>query len=318
MTVEGMFGIIATAILSLAGIRDLLAKFEIIPRNWKIACLVYGNYDKELTYKILKDIGFPIEEVRKSVSNFALSKDPTALDKIICLCINYLIYFPEKMKYGRESVVESHYYISPMEAAHDEEDRRIMAQGIVDIYTKARKKIPDFIITPKGGNPFLSLELGKQYNICTILVKSSHEGSYAKGAPKEKSNANFEGSGQLIKKAAHKKQYGVAVDCNGSGCTGLKEAIREFNEVICEINPNVNKVTEAVVLFRPDNTVDIDKDDDIKIYRYFDLTEEIKEKMRQIKSKADDKIIYNDTRFADDIRELKSSMKEKGLLKIKE
>jgi hypothetical protein len=319
MTIEGIFGLITVLILGVAGVRDLLAKFELAPENWKkFARWVYGSYDKELTYKVLKEMGFSVEEVRGAVSNLTLSKETAILNRIICLCINYLVYFPEKMKYGQESVVESHYYISPMEAAHDEEDRRIMAQGIVDIYVKNRKKMPDFIITPKKGNPFLSLELGSRHKIITILTKSSNEGSYVKGAPIEKLDVNFEGIRQLTEKTENRRYRGIAVDCNGSGCRGLKEAIRKFNEVICGKYPHIDRITEAVILFRPDNTIDIDRDDDIRIYRYFDLTEEIKAEMHQIQSKTADKIVYNDTRFSDDIKSLKSLMEKEGLIKIKE
>ena len=70
-----------------------------------------------------------------------------------------------------------------------------------------------------------------------------------------------------------------------------------------------------MILYRPDNTVDIDTDGGIKIHRYFDLTEEVKERMYKVRSKAGGRIAYNDTRYTKDIEELKSFMREQELVK---
>ena len=309
---------IILAILSLATIRDLLAKFRIFPRNWKFSRFVYDEYDSSIVRDILNDIGFSIEEIRGHISKIQRSKDTNILNKIIYLCINYSVHFQEEKVYGRTSPVSTHYYINTMEAVHNTEDRETMSQGILELCGKRRKKMPDFIITPKTGNPYLSFEFGKQReNIYTILIKDpNHGGSYLGGRGKEAVLVNYEGINRFINgMSPGKKYYGIAVDCNGSGCNNLKKAVQRFNKEVCKNYPCISPIEEAVILYRPDNTVDIDTDGGIKIHRYFDLTEEVKERMYQVRSKAGGRIAYNDTRYTKDIEELKSFMREQELVK---
>jgi hypothetical protein len=208
-----------------------------------------------------------------------------------------------------------------MEAVHNTEDRETMSKGILELCGKRRKKMPDFIITPKTGNLYLAFEFGKQYgNIYTILIKNPDlEGSYLKGKHKEALLVNYEGIDRFINgMSPGKKYYGIAVDCNGSGCSDLKNAVGRFNDEVCTNYPCISPIEEAVILYRPDNTIDIDTGNDIKIYRYFDLTEKVKERMYQVRFKAGGRIAYNDTRYTKDIEELKSFMREQELVKIKE
>jgi hypothetical protein len=311
---------IILGILTLATIRDLLAKFRLVPKSCKISRLVYEEHDSSTVRDILKDIGFSIEEVREHTSKIRISKDTSIPNKIIYLCINYLFHFPEEKVYGRKTTVNTHYYINTMEAVHNMEDREIMSKGITDLCSRCCKKMPDFIITPKTGNPFLSFEFGKQNrNIYTILIKDPNEGSFLKGGNEETLPVNYEGINRFKKNLnSRKKYYGIAVDCNGSGCNDLKNAIQLFNETVCGSYINVSPIKEAVILFRPDSIIDVDNDNAISIYRYFDLTEEIKEKMYQLQSKAGGWIAYNDTRYTKDIEDLKSLMNEKKLIKIKD
>ena len=69
------------------------------------------------------------------------------------------------------------------------------------------------------------------------------------------------------------------MDCNTSGGSELMETITEFNRLLSETGWAVTQLSEAYVLFRPDNQADIDsrfRSNQLRIYRYLDLNEDVK------------------------------------------
>jgi hypothetical protein len=302
-------------ILGLSTLRWVVAKLGIFSMNKKFSYLLYDKYDSGIVSETLRRIGLTENEVRNHISLIRIPKDADMLDKIICLCFNNVIDFQKEMQYGRDSPVRSRYYINSMEASYKPNEREIMVQGILYLCVNRMSRIPDFIITPKNGNPHLSYAISEyKKDIYTIVVKSEREGSYVPNG----GEVNYEGISALvtdIKDHADKKLFGVAVDCNASGCGNLKNIIKRFNEEIQnKYTDNISVIDTAVILFRPDSD-NINNDDSVKIYRYFDLDEEIKKDFVELKQKAGKKIAYNDGKYKRDINDLKKKMRERNLIK---
>ncbi|GHU35791.1 hypothetical protein FACS1894172_18040 [Spirochaetia bacterium] len=324
MDFSGAINNIILLILGVSTIRWVVAKIGIVPRYKKFSFLVYDEYDSTVAYKLLEDIGFPVNETKNNISKFRLVKDINALDKLLCVCINNITKSDDMNYYGHKTVVPTHYYIDTMGAAHNKDELEIMAKAILDLCGKRCRQMPDFIITPKSGNPYLSYEIARQDSrIKTILIKSPHEGSFLRNRDEESMYINNEGVYQLINQFTNSKKerklYGVAVDCNISGGTNLREAMEHFNETVCKkYNGHIESVKDAVVLFHVDTTIDINKafnDVGMNIFRYFDLTDEIKEKLFKISKKAKHHIIYNDKKYLAGIVDIKAVLLNNGLLK---
>jgi hypothetical protein len=308
---------IILTVLGISTLRWIFAKTGWFPMHKKFSRLIYDEYDSGIISETLKRIGLTENEVRNHISLIRIPKNAATLDKIICLCINNIIDFQEKKQYGYTSPVSSRYYINSIESSYNSTERRIMAQGILDLCATNMPSLPDFIITPKNGNPHLSYAISEEKkNIHMIVVKSEQEGSYVRKG----GEINYEGITALvndIKDHPDKIFFGVAVDCNASGCGGLKNIISRFNEEIQnKYQRNIEAINKAVILFRPDNNNDIDVNETIKIYRFFDLDEDTKKDLVELQKKVGKvKIAYNDKQYQSDIEDLKIKMKSKNLIK---
>jgi hypothetical protein len=308
---------IVLAILSISTIRWIVAKIGLVPKDSKFSFLVYDKYDAGIISETLGRIGLTVTDVQNYISLIKIPKDANMLEKIICLCINNIVEFPEKIQYGHNSPASSKYYINSMESSYDPAERRIMAQGILDLCADKIKRIPDFIITPKNGNPHLSYTISEEKkNIHMIVVKSEQEGSFVpKGG-----EINYEGITALVKDIRDhpdKIFFGIAVDCNASGCSGLKNIISRFNEEIQnKYQRNITAINKAVILFRPDSDNNIDDNSDpVTIFRYFDLDEEIKSDFSELKRKSK-KLLFNDKKYNKDIKNVTRKMQDKKLIKL--
>lgn len=297
--------VISTIILTILGvstIRWIISKLGILDRESKWARLIYDEYDSDLTRKILKFIGFSIDEVRNKISKLGIPEYGDSLSKVIAICVNNIQAFSSIKTYGKETPTQSKYYINTMEASHCDLDRINMAQALIELMGIECKPFPNFIITPKKGNPYLALELNKQRpNLFTVIIKDADESSFLSGAPEESPTVNYEGINYLISYANRNKDktlYGVAIDCNASGGNNIKNAILTFNTVLENIKlNNITKIDKAIILFRPDCEVDIDEEyknaGNLKLHRYFDLTEDIKEEIYKLKQKYKQLYCYN-------------------------
>jgi hypothetical protein len=317
-----ILGILSVSTL-ITVLRLVLVQIDIVPKDRKLSFLVYGN-SVDLNRKILSDIGFPIENTRNRISKFNIPKDSEIFDKILCVCINSIYKTENRNYYGNDTQVNTQYYVNTMEAVHDKGNLEDMVNGILDLCGRFCKRSPDFIITPKSGNPILAYGITKQDpSKFTILIKSPRDSSRLTGIEMEAMHINNEGINRLLEHIKNNKierrLYGIAVDCTASGGRNLKEAIKSFNETIVEqYKEKFEKITEAAVLFRVDSVQDIDKDfesNKMKIYRFFDLTEEIKKEMYEIQISKKTPILYNDRSHIKHINELKSSMLKEGLMK---
>jgi hypothetical protein len=306
-------------ILGIATVRWVIAHMGWFPKDKKFSWLVYDKYDSGVISETLRKIGLTVADVQNHISLIKIPTDATMLDKIICLCINNIIDFQEEIQYGHKSPVRSRYYINSMESSYYSNEREIMAQGILNLCATHLGLIPDFIITPKNGNPHLSYAISEEKkNIHMIVVKSTQEGSYVS----QGGEINYEGITALvkdIKENPDKIFFGIAVDCNASGCGGLKNIISRFNEEIQnKYQRNIEAINKAVILFRPDSDNNIDDNNDpITIFRYFDLDEEIKMDFSELRKKSK-KLLYNDKKYNNDIKNVIRKMQDKRLIKFEE
>ncbi len=300
--------IISTIILIILGIgtiRWIISKYGILDRESKWARLIYNEYDSDLTRRILASIGFPIDEARNKISKLGIPENCDSLSKVIAVCVNNILVFSGKKSHGNKSPAPSRYYLNTMEASHNELDRTYMAQALIELMGKECRPFPNYVITPKQGNTYLTHELNKQSpNLVTVLIKGADDSSRLK---EEFASVNYEGINYLISLANKNKDktlYGVAVDCNASGGANIKNAILEFNAMLENIKiKNIAIVNKAVILFRCNCDDDIDEDykntGNFEVYRYFDLTEEIKEEIHKLNLKYRHLDCYNKTHRKD-------------------
>jgi hypothetical protein len=301
-------------------LRGFIASTDIVPKKWKHAHIVYG--DSVNLNKILSDIGFPIEQTGNKISKLSLPKDAKILDKILCICINSIYKSKNQISFGRKTPVNTWYYMNTMATVHNNEDLETMAMGILVLCDNYFQRLPDFLITPKNGNPILAYEIAKiQPTIHTILIKDPEESSFARGHEDDVVYINYEGINHLLKdienSKGNRKYYGIAVDCNFSAGGTLLRAINDFNKTVGELHKeNIEKISDAFVLFKADDTHNIDANfENKKIHRYFDLTEEIKGEMYKIQSSKKTRILYNEKTYISDINRLKSIMQDKDLIR---
>lgn len=281
------------------------------------------EYDRYITKEVLNEIGFKLEDVKTSVKNIYEASKADTIKSVVSICANCITSFPQEKVYGTDTVVLSKYYINTMEAAHDPEERAIMATALLTLCAKEIGKIPDFILTPKAGNPYIAFEIQKYcYNTQTIIIKNTSESSYVRG--QEIDPVNFEGINRIISDSSaypNKQFWGVAIDCNASGGKNIKNSINDFNLLIEKQNlQNIKKVDSAFVLFRPDNEQDIDADyeaSNLNFYRYFDLNDTVKEKIHNLKEESKKINMFN-IKQNEEIAEIICEIEKNNLLYYKE
>ncbi len=326
MTFLDILNIVTLTILSLGTIRSIIASFGLVDRNAKYARLFYNTYDNDLTKKVLADLGFDHDNVIKNIKRAHIPKHLNSTNKLITVLINTIQEYDTIKTYGEGTPEPTKYYLNTMEAVHNEVFRDYLAQAAFNIISLKLEIFPNVFIIPKEGNSYLSFEMKKQNPNCFILlVKSDDHHSYLKASEGESISVNIEGIHQLLEHA-HKnpeKIYTpVVFDCNCSGGSMIIHAGKYFNSLLSSLKTysNIKPVSEAVVLFRSDTTVKIDekaKSVGINVYRYFDLTEEIKENMNEIKKRYGYIDCY-DKKHENIIRQISEKMNSMQLMKVEE
>jgi hypothetical protein len=205
-----------TFIGTLSTVRFFLKVMCIIPENWKIYKWLHQDYDINVVSRSLMHLGFTknessacIEKIkiagRKVKSQICYSKKNQLLH-LIALLSKYTFKFDKEILYGKNTLSKSKFYINTMEASHNNNDLKMMSNLITDLIDDAIKKTPDFIVTPKSGNPFLCNAVSEHYGnsdkgFC-LLKKQNDERSSARISLKEDPinffRTNFEGSNRLL------------------------------------------------------------------------------------------------------------------------
>jgi len=299
---------IILSILTFVTIRDLISKFFGIPRNKNWSWIFYNQYDRELLRDMLYKFGFTEERVKRSLKN-AKGKihKYKENDKKLLEFISRYTYNLE-VEYGVNSAVKSNYYINTIGASHISNDLLLMVRLLSFLMNDEN---PDFVITPKNGNPVLGREFAETNNIISILSKHERDPAYAKTNARLEPEAtlmiNFEGSNGLLeleKENPNRELTGVVIDCNISDGDQVFDAIYSFNELIDNINNQsgnklrIKKISKAFILFKVDqevSSVKVDKkfnDEGYQLYRYFDLDNDLKKEIYEYKINSN-KTIFN-------------------------
>lgn len=304
--VDNIFICIIMGLLSLDTVRALVAMTGWVKPEAKYAWIIYGRYERNLITTALRELGFRSQrsdEISRNLRSVAKKERDTynitkknAAEQLIILIAKYIVYFDRPIQYGGRRTTNSSYYIDTMEMAHDIEDKQRMAAIMANLYvSKGDTKKPEVIVTPKGGNPLFASAVADYYSADFIMAKSKNDKSRITSVGNsEYTNfqINYEGSWNVLNSSNSKKC--VIVDCNTSGGSQLLDIVSDLRRIAN--NPESNKVippTEVYVLFRADSNQDNDidskfKDYECTLYRFFDLDEELKKQIYELKQSADD------------------------------
>ena len=250
---------------------------------------------EEITAKfIAKELGFDsLSDVKKAVNKYKGDE----LENFVKLLSNSTIKSDAKFKFGDNN--ESSYYVDTMGTSANKKDcifMKILIQHLIDSSPKKIRNF-DYVFSRKGGNISLVSSFITSDEKQSIIAKDKEE----LANPTEininlnDSTIKYEGL-QSLKKYATKKRgdvIGIAIDCNLSGGSTLRKAIVEFNNTIKELQKNtdfpknIKPIENVFILYRAINTGDFDKaylEDNMNCYRYFDLSENSKKILYEIKN----------------------------------
>lgn len=220
--------------------------------------------------------------------------DSTEIDKLIILLSKYTQEFSEEQWYGNETPTRSKYYISTMDTSLHENSCAEMVSLLENLYLSHVRTFgrPDFILSSKKGNALFARAFANKLNIPLVLCKGKKDGSTLKlDKSKIKPVNNIEGLVHLqeLSKESQKKMSGIFVDCNCSGGSSIREAIKFFNDTIDsnKIN-NISPLKDLFMLYRADN--ELNKENFIRgnsntglnSFWYFDCNEPVKKELREL------------------------------------
>ena len=296
--------LIITAILLLDTIRAVIAMMGWVNPNAKYAWIVYGRFKSSLIAAGLKELGFEPQKgeelekrtrklVKQAQDSFGITKE-NAAERLICLITKYIVFFDKPIQYGNKTPTESSFYIDTMEMAHNAEDLRDMTSIMTFLYaTQKKPKKPEVIVTPKGGNPLFAQSVASFYGATYVVGKSESDKSRITSVEKDKSIDflyNYEGAWSVAYNKKGKEP--IIVDCNASGGSQLLKIIQDLKEISDAFpDSGIGHPREAYVLFkadvdkvsRGDNIDEAFKDNNCTLYRFFDLDEEVKQKIYNLK-----------------------------------
>lgn len=327
-----IFTYIIMGLLSLDTIRAIIAMTGWVKPEAKFAWIIYGRYERNLIVTALKELGFQSqksEEISKNLKKVSENERDTygitaenAAEQLIILIAKYIVHFDQPIQYGGTVITTSSYYIDTMEMAHNEKDKQMMESIMAHLYlSKGNTKKPEVIVTPKGGNPLFALAVANHYAANFVIAKSKHDNSRitsVKNGDYTDFFVNYEGSWNVLNSV--NDQWCIIVDCNISGGSQLIDIVNDLRTIVS--NTGAIKISvphEVYVLFRADSDgVDIDRkfyDNGCKLYRFFDLDEDLKRQIYELKQRAG-KDRSPDLYYESDkkqVEEIILKMKEKNL-----
>lgn len=256
---------------------------------------------EELVEKSLQHLGYRPQSIKNmkkynnvgSFDQHAISDNACKI-RLLSLIGRNIENSQSNMSYGHETPVKSKHYINTYAASFDLEERKEMCSLLLWLIAKnpPEKRI-DFILVPKSGNTLLADQLARTAGYYCLFRKHEKEASRSRAEKASDPTAclvNIEGLKQLTQKDTERgeKFYGVVVDCNCSGGSSLRNAMKEFNEAIEVLGANIAPIDRAYVLYRPDSdplTDGVPPGSPLKVIRFFDLNENTKQSIVEV-SKA--------------------------------
>ena len=300
-------------------IRALIAATGIVKRESKFGRIIYGKQDISLIVAGLRELGFEPQKsealkkqtqvaVKLVQDSFGVTEE-NAAEKLICLIAKYIVKFEQPIQYGKKTPTRSSFYIDTMEMAHNADDLRDMTSIMTFLYaSQLKSNKPEVIVTPKGGNPLFAQSVASFYNAKCVVAKSESDKSRISSVGKDSRIDflyNYEGAWGVVEE---EKKEPIVIDCNASGGSQLLKIVQDL-KVISDTYPGsgITHPKEVYVLFRADAdkitskkaSVNIDdefKDNNCRLYRFFDLDEEVKTKIFELKSDCgrDGPSLYNE------------------------
>lgn len=328
-----VFTYIIMGLLSLDTIRALIAMTGWVKPEAKFSWIIYGRYERNLIVTGLKELGFQpqkSEEISKNLRTVSENEraiygitEKNAAEQLVILISKYIDYFDRPIQYGGTRTTTSSYYINTMEMSHDEKDKQIMTSIMAHLYAKkGNSSKPEVIITPKGGNPLFAQAVANHYAANFVVAKSKGDKSRITSVADDAGTdfrINYEGSWNVA--TSLNTQNCIIVDCNTSGGSQLIDIVNDLRRISSQAkNVKIPTPTAAYVLFRADSGKEHDinqkfQDNKCKLYRFFDLDEELKKQIYQLKqSVGADRL--PDLYYADDKKQVDDiirHMKEKKL-----
>lgn len=330
---DNIFTVIIMGILSLDTIRAIIAMTGWVKPDKKYSWIIYGRYERNLIISALKELGFTpqkskkisnkLSDVSKEVySGIGVSED-NVVEWLIALLAKYIVKFDKPIQYGGRRTTKSYYYIDTMGLSHCEEDLKVLSSIMIHLYNKKSSDSikPDVIVTPKGGNPLLGLQVARHYGSVFVMAKSDADKSRITSVDENnKMNflINYEGAWNIDEFNDGGGKC-IIIDCNTSGGSQLLNIVKDITNISNNEQLNINNPNEAYVLFCADDQVaDINKrfkSHNCSLYRFFDLDEELKEMLYSLKNKCKTNDIEVDIYFnlvSDDISKIIDRIKEKN------
>ena len=281
----------------------------------------------------LKELGFQpqkSEEISKNLRMVSKTEreiygitEENAAEQLVVLISKYIVHFNRPIQYGGSRTTTSSYYINTMEMSHDEKDKQKMTSIMAHLYAKKGDSTkPEVIVTPKGGNPLFAQSVANHYAASFVVAKSKEDKSRITSVTDDVATdfrINYEGSWNVT--TSHRPPNCIIVDCNTSGGSQLIDIVNDLRRISSKVG-TVMIPTPAVayVLFRADSGKELDinqkfQDNDCRLYRFFDLDEDIKEQIYQLKQSVgvdrDPDLYYSDDKKQVD--DIIRHMKEKKL-----
>ena len=307
--VVDLIGDIATSIvlilLSIDTVRAFVAALGVVNPEGKYAHWIYGKRADHIVLQGLKELGFHNEQAEDIVKQVRVvaeqqhRRDVTkenAAQYLLAILAKYIVFFDKAIQFGGNKTTKSRYYIDTMEMSHNETD----LDKIVDIMSclcATCGKKPDIIVVPKGGNPLFARAVAQFYTAKLIVAKPKSDKSRITTSDGNKYTdfqINYEGSWSVL--AAESPQTSVIMDCNISGGSQLLDIIAEVKRISQEAETKIMPPQQAYVLFRADDGSGNVKNEDIdqrfnnigcQLRRFFDLDEDTKQALYELKQSAD-------------------------------
>ena len=318
-------GWIILTLLSINGVRNIIAYLGWVPINsGRLSKFIYARSDEKIIEKALINLGYEKQEIDQIVTSMSKSrlKEVRKMTNKVCYrklikIIRKCLISTDQMRYGGST---TQYYIHTMMGSQNEDILEEMSELL--IYQITQDYLPNFVITPKSGNPLLGRYIAAKLGAQCILYKDPNERSYARNPnavlgndnPELDFEINFEGAYYLDRE---KPLKGVVVDCNTSGGTQLLNATKAFNNIIEKKKLPFKKIQNIYTLFKVDDdhqNIDeyFNQNGGLKLHRIFDMTEDIKTKIASLNS--EDIHIYN--KDSPEVDKIISLMYKKELLHL--
>lgn len=291
-------------------LREVIASSGIIPQNRKYSWIIYNNYDNYIINETLKRVGIEKKDITNTIGKKAYTsiKQKVGLENLIEIISKFMVNHEGKVQYGYKSPIQTNFYISTVEASYDTHYLNWMCLLLGDLVLDAFNKqiipqMPDFILTPKGGNTHLGRIFADNKGILFVTSKYSVNSTYVtflKDDFEYNLRTNYEGSWALLERQKAEnsgKLFGIIIDCNTTTGEQIIDTMKDFNHLVSSLQLNIASLTTAFTLFRPvDNEAcNIDQkfeQNGYRLCRYFDLSESNKEAIIRGKGKKEKLCVY--------------------------